>query len=849
MTARRVPFCKLFCVGCLGALSLFLQVTLYTLNSYVADMKKAKLSKVQREKINTIRSSRPSESFEHPIYDAGASRATQAAAYWKQLLPYLDWERDDDSLFYSADVNGTVAVYLLRKAASLGHPIAQFLEATSLAAGFWFWPSDDKTLSVQEDWDLDGPEGHQAQILWQMSAIGGNVESALAMANRLEDSCTTRLPYLAAAAHGIMDQLLASPESRGRVVPAKDKHVLYQVHLHGGTGSRLDVDNRPDERADALQYYAVKATQLGDGADAARAAYTLARYYHLGLRGAPQNLTLALKYYDMAGNANHWEAAGRAGMMYLWGIGTKQDVVAAHKMFRVGTPGGFDGCQKRLKRKLKQGQDDEEISLCDSVCLTGMGLMYLLGVPMLAQRDVEIATSYLKLGKDQGDADASYYLGVMKLGWHTHYQSLDKLSEHGQTMVDKFPLVGESSHYPSMVDYQVALTELTAAAGKGNIMAKHRLAMMYETGIKIPNGSGNQMIQAVPMDCERAQKHYISFIDHASPQRAERLRRAYKQYVAGETRKSLQNYLIAAETGSDLGLLNAAFLMERGECLGLDTIACSKAAIRLWKAAAAKGYSEASLRVGDFFYYGRLRTNSNSYPFAWARFVFFPEKVLSTLFDTIRRYFSKIFHDLELISNEDKKNNIAIRSGSDVLPPDAATCDATNSDTEDKELDDLLNKDLSSAAHYYRLAAERNASPRAHFNLGFLYEWGFGLKQDFPLAKRHYDLAISTGTNEAELPVQVALFALNVHEQLVKHCMAWEEWFNNQEEDGFGDWYKELRQWNHPELDDGTKMTKSTRTSRDVIVDHIFTLETATIFALTVLLWVLFQVRHRQTRR
>merc|ERR1712216_40319 len=68
---------------------------------------------------------------------------------------------------------------------------------------------------------------------------------------------------------------------------------------------------------------------------------------------------------------------------------------------------------------------------------------------------------------------------------------------------------------------------------------------------------------------------------------------------------------------------------------------------------------------------------------------------------------------------------------------------------------DLLTADLSMAAHYYTEAVEIHSSARANFNLGFMHEWGLGLKQDFPLAKRHYDLA-NTNNKEAEVAVQIA---------------------------------------------------------------------------------------------
>ena len=164
-----------------------------------------------------------------------------------------------------------------------------------------------------------------------------------------------------AAAAGIIDRLEADPASRAKVTPASDKHLLHQVHLHGGQGSRLDYHNRPDESAEALQFYHVKAHQHieADASDrrkseAPQAAFTLAQFYHHGIRGVTQNVTLAAEYYEIAALQRHWEAAGQVGLFYLWGIGVEQDFVKARKFFNIGMPVGLDNCQSRFDRKARQ---------------------------------------------------------------------------------------------------------------------------------------------------------------------------------------------------------------------------------------------------------------------------------------------------------------------------------------------------------------------------------------------------------------------------------------------------------------------------------------------------------------
>jgi len=64
------------------------------------------------------------------------------------------------------------------------------------------------------------------------------------------------------------------------------------------------------------------------------------------------------------------------------------------------------------------------------------------------------------------------------------------------------------------------------------------------------------------------------------------------------------------------------------------------------------------------------------------------------------------------------------------------------------------------AAGYYRSAADTQYSALAMWNLGWMYEHGYGVPQDFHLAKRHYDFALDTNL-EAYLPVTLSLFRLH----------------------------------------------------------------------------------------
>jgi SEL1 protein len=65
------------------------------------------------------------------------------------------------------------------------------------------------------------------------------------------------------------------------------------------------------------------------------------------------------------------------------------------------------------------------------------------------------------------------------------------------------------------------------------------------------------------------------------------------------------------------------------------------------------------------------------------------------------------------------------------------------------------------AARYYQSAVDTQVSALAMWNLGWMYENGVGVPQDFHLAKRHYDGALETNA-EAYIPILISLGKLYI---------------------------------------------------------------------------------------
>lgn len=71
------------------------------------------------------------------------------------------------------------------------------------------------------------------------------------------------------------------------------------------------------------------------------------------------------------------------------------------------------------------------------------------------------------------------------------------------------------------------------------------------------------------------------------------------------------------------------------------------------------------------------------------------------------------------------------------------------------------NIDFETAAALYRKASEQQYNAQAMFNLGYMHEKGLGMKKDWHLAKRLYDLAAVTNA-DAKVPVAIALLKLQM---------------------------------------------------------------------------------------
>eukprot|EP00887_Chlorella_sp_A99_P003160 scaffold9.g3160.t1 len=180
------------------------------------------------------------------------------------------------------------------------------------------------------------------------------------------------------------------------------------------------------------------------------------------------------------------------------------------------------------------------------------------------------------------------------------------------------------------------------------------------------------------------------------------LQEGNEDWAAGDHEWALLNYLKAAELGQELGQSNAAWMLTEGH--GYEGPRAGQLALDMYKRAAEQGDKEALLRIGDGYWYGKGVDRD------WRR-----------------------------------AGQVGVGVGA--APPALNIPSPAPNAPAPPQL-------------YVEAGNYRHA--QALFNLGLMHQFGAGLPQDFPLAKRYYDQARDAG-EDGRLAVALALAGLRAH--------------------------------------------------------------------------------------
>lgn len=224
------------------------------------------------------------------------------------------------------------------------------------------------------------------------------------------------------------------------------------------------------------------------------------------------------------------------------------------KIYAEGGPGVKQSNETALKYFKKAADQNHADGF------TGVGMMYFYG--MGVPQDYVKAVEQFTLAADKGSAEGQYYLGRLYL-----------------------------NGYGIRRDYNKAMRYFQLASHGGFLLAVYSLAEMHAEGMGIKR------------DCNYAVELFKNVAERGKWSMM--LGEAQQLYSLEELDSALVMYLMLAEMGLEVAQTNAAYILEQeGVTIVADNETLKRALI-LWNRAAAQGYSQARVKLGDYYYYGQ----------------------------------------------------------------------------------------------------------------------------------------------------------------------------------------------------------------------------------------------------
>ena len=538
----------------------------------------------------------------------------------------------------------------------------------------------------------------------------------------------------------------------GGVEQSTAKAVLHQYFaaMGGDPLAQMAMGSRhlrgagvPESCQSAALYYDPPASSVADTTNAKGASFTGASENAGGPNGAVRltaETSLAAdparrdadvaQYYKYSADMGNADAASAVGRLLTFGArGVEADQRSAYKYFAQAAAAGDADAMARLGHMFANGVG--VAAPCNETALAlfraandkgiaraayGLGYMHLGGFGVA--RDLMKAFEHISAAAEAGLPEAQFHLGAL---YARGVFGKEHAANAGGADADADANLPEPSGEtkaltyapPKRHDHAKAFYNFNLAAAQGHATATYNLAVMQLSGSL-----------GLPQTCKSACLLLKGLAERGAWASGGEAARA--ALAAGRKRAGLVQYMKVAEAGVEVAQANAAFVLDRAEP---------------W-------YEEST---GDDDDDARSRGGGVRSRFGLL------EKT-TTASDRERRALR--YHKLAA----DQGNVLSLLKIGDAYFY-GRTGDA-GVDRPASRDDEKRNEQRNVSAAVYLRATQRR-SARAMFNLGFMHEHGIGLPKDLHLAKRYYDMALSTDP-KAFVPVKLALWKLKAHEWLME---------------------------------------------------------------------------------
>ena len=508
----------------------------------------------------------------------------------------------------------------------------------------------------------------------------------------------------------------------------------------------------PESCQSAVLYYDPPASLVADSTNKKGASFTgggpnsvnsangairLTAETSSGFDGAARRDADVAQYYKYSADMGNADAASAVGRLLTFGSrGVKQDARTAYKYFTQAAAAGDADAMAHLGHMFANGIGVNEPSNETALALFraavdkgnaraayGLGYMHLGGFGV--DRDLTKAFEHITNAAEAGSPEAQFHLGALYARGvfgkdAPKEENAEKESENAYAR-------------PSKRDHAKAFYNFNLAAAQGHATATYNLAIMQLSGSL-----------GLPQTCKAAALLLKGLAERGAWTAG--VEEARGALAAGRKRAGLVKYMKVAEAGVEVAQANAAFVLDRAEPWYEESTDDDDET------------SDARIRRRGFEKKGRFSSVLGASTFG-----------SSAEFSSDRERRALHYHKLAA----DQGNVLSLLKIGDAYfygrTGGEAPSDRSKFSTRDGEKRKVLNaldeRRNVSAAVYLRATQRRSA--QAMFNLGAMHEHGLGLPKDLHLAKRYYDMALSTDP-KAYVPVKLALYKLQAHAWLLE---------------------------------------------------------------------------------
>ncbi|EMR11191.1 hypothetical protein PNEG_00783 [Pneumocystis murina B123] len=541
-------------------------------------------------------------------------------------------------------------------------------------------------------------------------------------------------------------------------------YLLADMHFYGNYSHPLDLYK-------AFLFYKELALRTGN----ATAQFNLGLFYAVGMvEQVPRNQAKAMLYFMFAASQGDIRAEMILGYRHYMGIGTPQSCQIAAEYYKKvadkvmyhfdsGPPGGI--LLPRIPRKFA---DDEGGIYGEGASVVSSGPDYkkrkkLIGkILRIEKKEMDNYIDYYSYIAEKGDIEAQlllgklFYLGTSSMDRDfkksfSYFKKIARLywKKNGEPYDEKYGLgAAETARYLGLMyfrgegvaqNFRIAKIWFQRGINIGDAACQNGMGMIYLKGYGDTN-----------IDIQKAAELFKAASDQGLSAAKVNLAKIYL------AQKDYTKASILFELAWDKNPVEAAYYLATMSYNELSKESSCQRTVTYYKYVSERiGLIYSTLDEAERAYENNniymtlidtLIAAEQGYEAGQSNVGWLLDKEKSFSSRNQKKYFP-MSDQLSLIyyTRAAKQNNIdaMVRIG-------------------DYYLEGIGTKaDSSKAIKCFMSAADTGMSALAIWNLGWMYENGIGIQQDFHLAKRHYDNALST-SSEAWLPITLSLIKLRI---------------------------------------------------------------------------------------